>query len=77
MASEQRDYYRGRADEERDAAASAPNASLARVHEDLAAMYDRMARRRGVGRWSRLTQRRALDWRETPRPPVRLRGRRS
>ena len=44
MASEQRDYYLGRADEERDAAASAPNASLARVHEDLAAMYDRMAR---------------------------------
>ena len=44
MSSERPEYYRSRAAEERDAAASAPNASLARVHEDLAAMYDRMAR---------------------------------
>lgn len=44
MASETRDYYLARAAEERAAAASAPNAALARVHDDLAAMYDRMAR---------------------------------
>lgn len=44
MASDQREYYRSRAAEERDAAASAPNPTLARVHEDLAAMYDRMAK---------------------------------
>ncbi|MCF2514502.1 hypothetical protein LVY65_05405 [Sphingomonas sp. G124] len=44
MPSEQPEYYLRRAAEERDAAASAPNASLARVHDDLAAMYDRMAK---------------------------------
>ena len=44
MASEQPDYYRSRAAEERNAAASAPTAAIARVHKDLAAMYDRMAR---------------------------------
>lgn len=44
MASEQREYYLARAVAERDAAASAPNAALARVHDDLAAMYDRMAK---------------------------------
>jgi hypothetical protein len=44
MASEQPEYYRARAAEERSAATNAPNASLARVHDDLAAMYDRMAR---------------------------------
>lgn len=44
MASEQREYYLARAAEERASAASAPNASLARVHDDLAAMYDRMAK---------------------------------
>jgi len=44
MASETREYYLARAAEERSAAASAPNASLARVHDDLAAMYDRMAK---------------------------------
>jgi hypothetical protein len=44
MASEQPDYYRARAAEERNAAASAPTASLARVHDDLATMYDRMAK---------------------------------
>lgn len=43
MSSQRPEYYRSRAAEERDAAASAPNASLARVHDDLAAMYDRMA----------------------------------
>jgi len=43
MASEQPDYYRARAAEERNAAASAPTPALARVHDDLAAMYDRMA----------------------------------
>jgi hypothetical protein len=44
MASEGREYFLARAAEERDAATSAPNPSLARVHDDLAAMYDRMAR---------------------------------
>ena len=44
MASERPDHYRARAAEERAAAACAPTAALARVHQDLAAMYDRMAR---------------------------------
>ena len=44
MASETREYYQARAAEERAAAGRAPNTSLARVHGDLAAMYDRMAR---------------------------------
>ncbi|HXG81679.1 MAG TPA: hypothetical protein VNJ05_07745 [Sphingomicrobium sp.] len=44
MASEKPDYYLARAAEERAAAASAPTPTLARVHEDLAAMYDRQAR---------------------------------
>jgi hypothetical protein len=44
MASETREYYLARAAEERDAAASAPNAGIARVHEELATMYDRMAK---------------------------------
>lgn len=43
MASERPEYYRARAAEERSAAARAPNPTLARVHDDLAAMYDRMA----------------------------------
>jgi hypothetical protein len=44
MPAEQPDYYRNRAAEERDAAARAPNPGLVRVHQDLAAMYDRLAR---------------------------------
>lgn len=44
MASEKREYYLARAAEERSAAASAPSPSIARVHDDLAAMYDRMAK---------------------------------
>jgi hypothetical protein len=44
MMSKQPEYYVTRAAEERAAAARAPNASLARVHDDLAAMYDRMAK---------------------------------
>ena len=44
MASETREYYLARAAEEREAAASAPNAGIARVHEELATMYDRMAK---------------------------------
>jgi len=44
MASEQPDYYRARAAEERNAAASAPNPAIARTHNDLAMMYDRMAK---------------------------------
>jgi hypothetical protein len=43
MASERPEYYRARAAEERDAA-SAPTPALARVHDALAAMYDRMAK---------------------------------
>ena len=44
MASEQCEYYLARAAEERNSAASAPTPAIARVHDDLAAMYDRMAR---------------------------------
>ena len=44
MASETREYYLARAAEERDAAARAPTATLTRVHQDLAAMYGRMAK---------------------------------
>jgi hypothetical protein len=44
MSSERPEYYVARAAEERAAAACAPTPALARVHDDLAAMYDRMAR---------------------------------
>jgi hypothetical protein len=44
MASERPEYYRDRAAEERASAASAPTPAIARTHNDLAAMYDRMAR---------------------------------
>ena len=44
MSSEQPEYYLTRAAEERSAAANAPNPALARTHNDLAAMYDRMAK---------------------------------
>ncbi|HET9337258.1 MAG TPA: hypothetical protein VFO12_12720 [Sphingomicrobium sp.] len=44
MASERPEYYRARAAEERAAAASAPTAAIARTHNDLAVMYDRMAK---------------------------------
>jgi hypothetical protein len=44
MASERPEYYRARAAEERSSAASAPTPALARVHDDLAAMYERKAR---------------------------------
>ena len=44
MASERPEYYRARAAEERESAASAPTAALAQVHHDLAAMYERKAR---------------------------------
>jgi hypothetical protein len=43
MSSERPEYYLARAAEERAAAASAPTPALARVHDDLAAMYGRMA----------------------------------
>ena len=43
MSSERPEYYRARAAEERAAAASAPTPALAQVHNDLAAMYERMA----------------------------------
>jgi hypothetical protein len=44
MASERPEYYLARAAEERNCAATAPTPALARVHEDLATMYSRMAR---------------------------------
>lgn len=44
MPSERPEYYRSRAAEERNAASRAPNAAIARTHQDLAAMYDRMAK---------------------------------
>ena len=44
MSSERPEYYLARAAEERAAAASAPTAAIARTHNDLAVMYDRMAR---------------------------------
>ena len=44
MSSERPEYYCSRAAEEREAAACAPNAGIARVHEELATMYDRMAK---------------------------------
>ena len=44
MSSERPEYYRSRAAEERKSAARAPNAALVRVHNDLAAMYDQMAK---------------------------------
>ncbi len=44
MSSERPEYYLARAAEERDAAVHAPNPAIARTHNDLAAMYDRMAR---------------------------------
>ena len=44
MPSEHPEYYRSRAAEERTAASRAPNAAIARTHDDLAAMYDRMAK---------------------------------
>jgi hypothetical protein len=44
MASERPEYYRARAAEERSSAVKAPTAAIARVHDDLAAMYDRMAK---------------------------------
>ena len=44
MASRRPAYYHARAAEERASAASAPTPALARVHQDLAAMYDRQAK---------------------------------
>ena len=44
MSSERPEYYRTRAAEERNAAAKAPTASIFRFHDELATMYDRMAK---------------------------------
>lgn len=44
MSSEPPKYYRARAAEERDAAARAPNRSIFSFHEEMAAMYERMAK---------------------------------
>jgi len=45
MAFDQLDYCLARAAEERGAAASAPSPALARTHEELAAMYERQAKK--------------------------------
>lgn len=44
MSSEPPEYYRARAAEERDAAARAPTRSIFRFHDEMAAMYERMAK---------------------------------
>ena len=44
MASESREYYRSRAAEERNAASLAPTASIFRFHDEMATMYERMAK---------------------------------
>jgi len=44
MASETREYYLARAAEERNAASHAPTASIFRFHDEMATMYDRMAK---------------------------------
>lgn len=44
MASETREYYLARAAEERNAASQAPTASIFRFHDEMATMYDRMAK---------------------------------
>ena len=44
MASHKPAYYLDRAAEEREAAAVAPTSALAKVHQELAAMYERKAR---------------------------------
>lgn len=44
MASERPEYYLARAAEERDAASRAPTAGIFRFHDELATMYDRMAK---------------------------------
>ncbi|MCL6740526.1 hypothetical protein LZ518_05195 [Sphingomonas sp. RB56-2] len=44
MPSERPEYNVARAAEERASAASAPTPAIGRVHDDLAAMYERMAK---------------------------------
>lgn len=44
MHAERPEYYRSRAAEERNAASRAPNPGIARFHDELATMYDRMAK---------------------------------
>ena len=44
MSADQREYYRARAIEERNAASLAPNASIFRFHDEMATMYDRKAK---------------------------------
>ena len=43
-SAKERDYYRARAAEERNFASRAPNASIFRFHDEMAAMYGRKAR---------------------------------
>lgn len=43
MSSPQRDYYRARAIEERDAASKSTEASVAGLHEQMARMYESLA----------------------------------
>jgi hypothetical protein len=50
MHHENRDYYRTRADEERERAASANSESIAQIHLELAEKYDALAREAGPNR---------------------------
>ena len=43
ISSAERDYYRARATEERDAASAASDASSAGLHRQMARMYDSLA----------------------------------
>lgn len=44
MASDNSDYYRERAAEERRAALAAAEKAIARIHEEMAVKYDALAR---------------------------------
>jgi hypothetical protein len=43
LSSAQQDYYRARAIEEHDAASSSTEASVAKLHEQMARMYESLA----------------------------------
>lgn len=48
MSTNDKDYYRARALEERDRAATAHEPSIAAIHRDLADKYEALAKKRGV-----------------------------
>ena len=50
MPFENRDYYRTRADEERERAANASSQSVAQIHLELAEQYETLAREAGSSR---------------------------